>query len=495
MIHFNSKHLMNKLLISGLFFLAFFGKIKAQQWIDEQYQFVTQSDIRYGSAYDFTGELKPLHMDIYMPVCDISQTTHLKPLIVWFHGGAFIAGNKNDTSIKDMCQTFASRGYVTASVEYRLGMVSDDRAWNCNYPDYSCVFAADSAEWARAYYRSIQDGKGALRFLINHYQNYGIDTSNIFLAGESAGSFIALGIGLMDVSEERPKETYATTAVPLPNPQTIGTNGCAYNSGKVFTGTSISRPDLGGIDGTIEPTNIHFTIKGIGNIYGGMMSDLLKKIPTNKPKPAIYSFHRPCDMVVPIDSNFVFWGLSWCFTHGYNCYGVQNNHVKLYGSRAFSQWNTAKNYGYTIQNEFTTVEFPYNFLLGTGSCADQVNNPCHGYDNRSLREKNLAKFFSTLVTSQIPCVKVETHETFDDIGIQVYPNPTEGKIYIQRSKELSSVTYTFELRSMMGVVMKEFSGDASQGNVIDITDLPQGIYFLNIKDNSTIIHTNKIIKY
>ena len=125
------------------------GKIKAQQWIDEQYQFVTQSDIRYGSAYDFTGELKPLYMDIYMPVCDISQTTHLKPLIVWFHGGAFIAGNKNDTSIKDMCQSFASRG-LCDKCRIQIGMVSDDRAWNCNYPDYSCVFAADSAEWARA---------------------------------------------------------------------------------------------------------------------------------------------------------------------------------------------------------------------------------------------------------------------------------------------------------------------------------------------------------
>ena len=59
-----------------------------------------------------------------------------------------------------------------------------------------------------------------------------------------------------------------------------------------------------------------------------------------------------------------------------------------------------------------------------------------------VSEKKIGKNSFHLVTSQIPCVRVETQETFDDIGIQVYPNPTEGKIYIQRSKELSSATYT-----------------------------------------------------
>lgn len=190
----------------------------------------------------FNQETETLNMDIYLPNCDDATHTSRRPLLIWFHGGAFIAGNKEDQSIQRLCKVFAQRGYVTASVNYRKGFVSDDNQWSCNYPNYECVFAFDSAEWIRAAYRGVQDGKGALRYLINNHSQFRIDTNNVFVAGESAGSFISLGVALLDTSIERPIETFAINNVPKPSPNTI--TNCIYNSGKTF-GASIPETRLG----------------------------------------------------------------------------------------------------------------------------------------------------------------------------------------------------------------------------------------------------------
>jgi hypothetical protein len=99
-------------------------------------------------------------MDIYTPLCN----TNVSPLVLVIHGGGFIAGDKNEVNITKICKNYAERGYVAASINYRLGYVSDDTTHSCNYP---CLFATDEAEWYRSYYRAIQDNKGATRFLIN----------------------------------------------------------------------------------------------------------------------------------------------------------------------------------------------------------------------------------------------------------------------------------------------------------------------------------------
>jgi predicted alpha/beta-fold hydrolase len=244
---------------------------RAQLWIDKQFAYDSVLNITYGTAIDFNGDTDTLLMDVFIPKCTTAGTSATyKPLLLWIHGGAFLAGDKNDPSIQNLCKQFAKRGYVTATISYRLGFCSDDALWQCNYPNYSCVFASDSAEWVRSYYRAVQDAKGALRHLVNRFEQYGIDTSNIFVAGESAGAFTALGVALLDTASERPPQTYALPNAPKPH---IGTATCTYNLNKTFSNSGIARPDLGDIAGTIEPTTINYTIRGIGNMYGAMLGD------------------------------------------------------------------------------------------------------------------------------------------------------------------------------------------------------------------------------
>ncbi len=462
---------MKKSLLFLLVSFSISAQLLSQQWVDKKFQYDSLLNITYGTAINFNGQIDTLKMDIYLPVCENQSSRTNRPLLLWIHGGAFLAGNKEDQSIQTLCKSFARRGYVTASIDYRLGFVADDLAWQCNYPNYSCVFAADSVEWARAYYRAVQDGKGALRYLINRHQEFNIDTNNVFIAGESAGSMTALGVGLMDTAPERPNHTYAMANVPRPNSIT---NNCIYNQGINFNGNSISRPDLGGIDGNIEPSTIKFKIKGIGNMYGSMLTDLLKNIPSDKPKPAIYSFHQPCDIIVSIDSNFVYWGLTWCFTNGYNCAGIANNKVMLYGSRVFSKWNKNNNYGYDIHDEFTNVSFPYSFLFGQGSCADQINNPCHGYDNKNRRENELATFFASKVTS-LPFCDNSTTNTINPNAksIAIYPNPVRSEVTISVPNSIE--LYIVDVFGKLVMKQKLTKGE----NHVDVSNLSSGLYIFS----------------
>jgi hypothetical protein len=98
----------------------------------------------------------------------------------------------------------------------------------------------------------------------------------------------------MNVMQERPLSTFALPSLPAPN---ANMSNCTHNVGEVFA-ASISRPDLGDIDGDIEPSQVHYTIKGIGNMFGAMFINLLINHPANVAKPAIYSYHQPCDIIV-----------------------------------------------------------------------------------------------------------------------------------------------------------------------------------------------------
>ncbi len=469
----------------------FSARSQAQSWLDKTYSYDTIRNIEYGKALDFNGEQKQLRMDLWRPRCSSGAKPQAAPLLLWIHGGAFVAGNKEDASIVNLCQQFARRGYVTVSLDYRLGFISDSKAWSCNYPNYSCVFAADTAEWYRAWYRGVQDAKGALRYLVHHANEFGIDTANVFVAGESAGAFIALGAAFLDSSAERPIQTYKLGDLAAPASSAAQ---CVYNSGRSFQ-PPIARPDLGDIDGDIERDVQLPVIKAVGNNYGGMIADLLRLQSTRQRNTAIYSFHQPCDLVVPIDSGRVYEGLSWCMTNGYGCYGIAQT-PKVYGSRAISTWNKTRGYNYTIHDEFTATNFPYNFVLGPGSCLDQSSNPCHAYDNSITRENNLATFLAPMVTSRGLCDSVmsEVDETTNEHRRwKLYPQPAHGELHF--CLESGAAQSTLQVVDLLGRIVLSHELSSSSDNSIDISQLSRGAYFIALcsRDSRRVISSICIV--
>lgn len=122
-----------------------------------------------------------LKLDLYYPQNDFVTK---RPLIVMAHGGAFLFGNKQNPLMVHFANYFAERGYVVASLNYRLG---------------TTLLGLGALE--RTVYRAVQDYRNATRFLINKADDYGIDTTSVFYLGHSAGAVAALTAAVMDKDE------------------------------------------------------------------------------------------------------------------------------------------------------------------------------------------------------------------------------------------------------------------------------------------------------
>jgi acetyl esterase/lipase len=81
-----------------------------------------------------------------------------------------------------ICTGLAQRGYVSASIDYRLGIDSSN---------------SDIA-YFEAFIRAVQDAKAAVIYLKKNAVAFRIDTSQIFIMGSSAGAMTALGVGFLD---------------------------------------------------------------------------------------------------------------------------------------------------------------------------------------------------------------------------------------------------------------------------------------------------------
>ena len=137
------------------------------------------SDVVYGSATNLSGQTITLRLDVYQPVGD---PVTLRPAIVWVHGGSFSSGDKTSAELVDEANTFSRKGYVNASINYRL----EPGGCSASAPTGTCVSAIQEA---------LEDAQTAVRFLRTNAATYGIDPSRIAIGGSSAGAITALNVG------------------------------------------------------------------------------------------------------------------------------------------------------------------------------------------------------------------------------------------------------------------------------------------------------------
>ncbi len=150
-------------------------------------------------AYFYTTETdtkdQDLKMDLYTPKGD-KETD--RAVVIVNHGGAMVAGSKNDYAqhTVNYCDSLAARGYVTASLEYRLGVTVTEK-------DYQLHI--DSADFARAVYRGVQDVRATVRYFRANAEKLGINPNRIYLVGNSAGAIISLENIYSSTEEDFPK--------------------------------------------------------------------------------------------------------------------------------------------------------------------------------------------------------------------------------------------------------------------------------------------------
>jgi len=142
------------------------------------------------SVREYDTEDVTLRMDVFEPTGDVQEK---RPLVIICFGGGFVQGSRDYWSIRLLAQDLARRGFVAASIDYRLGM-----------------HIYDQEIGARAVYRAVQDSRSAVRFFRANASTYNIDPNKIFIGGHSAGAFVALHNLYLDKDSERPGATRET---------------------------------------------------------------------------------------------------------------------------------------------------------------------------------------------------------------------------------------------------------------------------------------------
>lgn len=116
-----------------------------------------------------------LKMDIYTPATIKGKA----PCLVVIHGGAWIAGNRQD--MKELCEGAAAKGFVAATVQYRL---------------------APKHKWPAM----LDDVQTAVRYLRKNADKYNIDPNRMAASGASAGGHLSLLLGYRDTRDPKPTE-------------------------------------------------------------------------------------------------------------------------------------------------------------------------------------------------------------------------------------------------------------------------------------------------
>lgn len=171
-----------KYKITFFAFIFFSINITAQCFdvhLNEYFEEVSDTTVLYSEPYG-------LYADIYQPTNDLSEE---RPLIILAHGGTFVAGFRFNPTMMFLGEEFAKRGYVVASIDYRLMSVFDLLDYNSSM-DGVCEAIGDGRSAVRYFKKTIAEGNP-----------YRINPDHIYFGGNSAGAVIAMHVGLMQESD------------------------------------------------------------------------------------------------------------------------------------------------------------------------------------------------------------------------------------------------------------------------------------------------------
>ncbi|MEM7104521.1 MAG: carboxylesterase family protein [Bacteroidota bacterium] len=250
--------LLPLLLLFGFNVIA--QNCESLRYVDEIFNDVERNTYLYGNADPYgIFSSQDLFMDVYTPVGD---TLTKRPVIVFAYGGAFLIGDRRQPIIPEYCEYFSRRGYVTVSIDYRLG--------------YNPI-SANSTE--RAVYRAVQDLRAAQRYLAEFSTDLGIDIEHMFLTGTSAGCVTAFHSVYL-TEADRPSSTFGI----LLEPSDLGCPNCSGN-------TYFNSQDV--------------PVKGIINHWGAIQNLNWIDTTAHDNVPCL-SFHGTQDLVVPYNCGNAF---------------------------------------------------------------------------------------------------------------------------------------------------------------------------------------------
>ncbi len=463
---------MKKYFIILLIAVSTINAYSQLPYTEALYEYDSIMNVSYGTATDYAGNPYILLADIYKPKNDGNC---LRPIIVIVHGGAWIAGSKEDPNTINLSREYAKRGYVVANINYRLGTHKTS-----NYTMYAlcntnisapCGYICDSSEIVRANYRGMQDTKGAIRFMKSRFAEDSTDINNVFVAGESAGAFIALATAFTDNESMKPVDCGVITNAPNPDSD-LASYGC------VPVPLNLERPDLGSIEGDLNTGIYNSEVQGVGSFYGAVF-DLSIFDQSSFVKP-VYIFHQGSDVIVNYEYGRVLGRISWeCYQQSNICQPYYF-YPSAYGGEAMKDYLT--NLGESAPPFHADIIYNYQYL---NNCTSNG----HSVDNLQLRAQNMANLFADKIalSSNSPetnCDPAGVDFYSNDEVLHLYPNPANETVIIETTKFLIGSDYKiYDITSRL----VEVGILESDKTIIDLTGFKEGTYIFSVANSAKTI--------
>ncbi|MBK6775268.1 MAG: alpha/beta hydrolase [Flavobacteriales bacterium] len=282
------KRLLSVLLLSISIPLHSTAQDCSVDFVAQRFRTTVERNVEYTKALNYRGVMDTLRMNVWKPVNDGLTE---RPVIIFAHGGGFMGGHRN--TLDSLCRTWASRGYVAATISYRLGFFAP---WPKRMP-----YTYDRAEVVRAACRATMDMRTAIRFLKGRAAKDRSSTEDFFVGGFSAGGITALHATFMDKVEEIPVE--------------CGEMGMVYEKLSSF-----QRPDLGVKKSEMDPSAGDASVKACLSFFGALLDT---KYVDDEDGPALFTYHQVGDPVVGCGEQPALWGLRL---------EMSTNYPKLHGA-------------------------------------------------------------------------------------------------------------------------------------------------------------------
>lgn len=140
---------------------------------------------------------KRTYLDIVRAKDDADEK---RPLFIYIHGGGWVSGLR--TARLYYCENWAKHGYVCANIGY-------DYANDAKHPEH-----------LREIFKGIE-------YVLDHADDYGIDTEKVVVAGESAGAYFAAFVGAIATH----RELYKRFEIPFKYQESFRVHACVLMSG------------------------------------------------------------------------------------------------------------------------------------------------------------------------------------------------------------------------------------------------------------------------
>lgn len=456
------------------------------EWLNNPIGLLADKNIHDGENKTIS---KPLYMDVFMPKGD---TLKERPAIIFAHGGAFLIGSRHNDDMVAFCDSFARRGYVTVTIDYRLGMA----ATVSKLFGIPIALKLEDKNAYRTVYRAVQDSRAAIRFLKHNADNFGIDTTKIYLVGSSAGAILTLQHLYLDKNSEVSPDAFSSPT--LGDLDAIGVQGYGSKPNAIVSlwGT-LESPEL--IENELTPVFLaHGTDDDIVPFKKGV--PLAGIVPDN---PAV-TFTMPetygsFSIDTALNNRNIAHETYFVEGKKHEFYGVDTGEFYPEGpneywdtiqwkisSFLFSQFQPKAKFESEIQNLTATFYntsseiFAADWDFGDGTIGSG-NEAIHTYAIPGNYKVQMTAFNRNLACDTVSQQIVVGTNSADENRLldelKIYPNPATTILYFEGIRK----SFDIKIYNLLGkilLVQRNVSG-----NKININELQNGFYIIQIKTN------------